>query len=362
MFASVRELLETWFASFPAEAQADVRSRFRSADQAEYLGAFWEIYLHEVHCRLGFDLHRDPTVPETSKRPDFLVRGDGRRFYLEATVVTYSRFEAAQRRRDGLLVDLVNEAFDPDFAVFMGTAAAGPTTPRRSEVVEPIQEWLSGFDWETERALVEQGQHNRAERTFTPRDSVLTLQPYPKPPQSRGDPSFPTVAAGPTQGGVVDEASHIYSDLHDKASHYGRPDHPFVIAALCLRDFVEDRDIDAALYGPEVFRIPILPEGGAGTAYVDREPMGLWQRGTEQRATRVSGVLTAIGLGPYFVATMPLTLWTNPWASMPLEAELPWRTVSGDLASNRLVTADATRQPHEILGLPPDWPPGRPFD
>ena len=363
-FAAVRNLLEDWFTRFPADARKDLQRRFRSDDGAEHLAAFWELYLHEVHLRLGFQLERDPQVPGTRKRPDFLVRGGAQPFYLEATVVTYDKTEAAQRRRDALLVDLVNEAFDPNFSVMIATAAAGPTTPKRAEVVDPIEEWLARFDWEAVHALVAAGQWKPAEELFTLRDSVLALRPWPKPPQARGQRGdWPTVVAGPASGGVMNEGQHIYDDLHHKASRYGRPDHPFVLAALCLRDFAQDRDVEFALYGPEVFRIPIRPDGGdAGEATIERNPMGLWQRGTQQRATRVSAVLTAVQLAPYFVARNAPTLWTNPWAAKALEAELPWRTVSGDLAENRLVTADATRAPHEILGLPEDWPgTGRPF-
>src|SRR3954462_3338810 len=51
----------------------------------------------------------------TRKRPDFRVSGGTRPFYLEATVVTYNQNERAQRQRENLLVDLVNNAFDADF-------------------------------------------------------------------------------------------------------------------------------------------------------------------------------------------------------------------------------------------------------
>ena len=365
-FAASRDLLEEWFTRFPSDAQRDLQRRFRSDDNAQHEAAFWELYLHEIHRALGFELDRDPVVPGTSKRPDFLVLGGAKPFYLEATVVSYSKAETAQRRRSALLIDMVNEAFNPDFSVMVGTAAGGPSAPRREEVVGPIEKWLSTFDWDDARALAEAGRWDPPERVFTIReDSILFLRPGPKPPDARGDrEAFPTVSAGPRSGGILNEGKNIYDDLHDKASRYGQPDHPFVLAALCTRELVEDRDVEFALYGPEVFRIPIRPGGGiAGEAELSRNPMGLWQRGTAQRATRVSAVLTAVQLAPWWVAGVPPTLWTNPWATKPLEAELPWRTISGDLTENRLITTDATRAPHEILGLAEDWPgPGRPFE
>jgi hypothetical protein len=133
---------------------------------------------------------------------------------------------------------------------------------------------------------------------------------------------------------------------------------------LCLRDFVSYDDIENALYGAEVVQIPIGPDGGpAGELYMTRDFKGLWQQGQTPRYTRVSGVMGAVGVAPWSVARAPLSLWKNPWAVHPLDLELPWRTVEGDLAANQLVVRDATRTPHEIFGLPPDWPgPGDPFE
>jgi hypothetical protein len=50
------------------------------------------------------------------------------------------------------------------------------------------------------------------------------------------------------------------------------------------------------------------------------------------------------------------TLWLNPWATRPLTVELPWATVTADLAANQLVRAPEQREPREIFDLPEGWP------
>jgi hypothetical protein len=62
-FAAVRDLMEEWFTRFPASGQKDLRARFRSGDRGQSVGAFWKLYLHELHARLGFELEREPEVP-----------------------------------------------------------------------------------------------------------------------------------------------------------------------------------------------------------------------------------------------------------------------------------------------------------
>jgi len=65
----------------------------------------------------GVTAKRDPEVPGTSRRPDFLVSGEGGEFYLEATTIGYSKDEMAARRRRNVVLDLVDEAQNPDFWV-----------------------------------------------------------------------------------------------------------------------------------------------------------------------------------------------------------------------------------------------------
>ena len=127
---------------------------------------------------------------------------------------------------------------------------------------------------------------------------------------------------------------------------------------------VASHDVEGALYGKEVVKVPIRTDGGGPVAepYVTRDFRGLWQRGQTPTYKRVSAVLSGMHVAPRSVAENRLTLWMNPWAEHPLGADgLPWTTVTGDLETNQLITREATRSPAEIFGLPPGWPaPGGP--
>jgi hypothetical protein len=352
-FARVRDLMEAWFARYPADSRADIRERFRDANPHQALGAFWEFVLHELHLGLGYTLERDPGVPGTTKRPDFLAtRGDGA-FYLEGTIIGYSDDEMARRRRRNLVLDFVDDAFSPDFWVNINVPVEGQTTPSKDEIKRPIEKWLGSLQWTDGQTLLD----SAPEFELRVRDWVLRCRAYPRAESLRGDPEFPTIGMGPTWAGTIDERTPIEKSLRDKASRYGKPDKPYVVAALCLRDFVTDEAIQQALYGPHALRMPLV--GGVAQptlAEVVRDPRGLWQWGEDQRATRVSAVLSASHLNPWLIASAKLTLWKNPWATRPVEEDLPWKTVTGDLDANELVVSEATLEPREILGLPESWP------
>jgi hypothetical protein len=135
-------------------------------------------------------------------------------------------------------------------------AVPGAATPARRHVVEPIEAWLAGLRWAPAQREADAGTWNAPQRTFEASGSVVTLEAYPKPSRLRYDRTIRTIWAGPVEGGTVDERAPVLQDLRSKASAYGRPNAPFVIAVLCLRDFVSYDDIENALYGREVVQIP----------------------------------------------------------------------------------------------------------
>jgi hypothetical protein len=61
--AVARKTLNGWLRRWPADDQQELRSRLMAKDQTNFTGAFWELYLHEAHLRLGFEIERDPTLP-----------------------------------------------------------------------------------------------------------------------------------------------------------------------------------------------------------------------------------------------------------------------------------------------------------
>ena len=154
-FAAVREVMEDWFDRFPAQGQADLRQRFRSDDPRQSLGAFWELYLHELHRRLGYRLERDPEVPGTSERPDYLTRRGKTAFYLEATLVSYSDAEMAARRREDVVLDLIDEVFNADFWVGVEIKVPGQATPAKADVIRPIERWPASLEWASSGSMLQ---------------------------------------------------------------------------------------------------------------------------------------------------------------------------------------------------------------
>ncbi len=344
-----REMLNGWFERWPADDREQLRSRLMAKQPSDFDGAFWELYLHEVHHRLGFTITREPAMAGVRTRPDFLMERDDGAFYLEATIVGPSAREVADRRAEDAVIDLINAAYHPDFSIRVHNVAVGPQQVAKRKVVAAVERWLGTLDWSIERPRI--NDFRREPNHIEVNGTHLFLSPYARDPQVRGSRSFPTVVMGPTRTGVKDEPPMIRDDLEDKASKFGRPDKPYVIAVLCQREIVDDLDVEQALFGPEVVSIPVGPDGPVGDPRLQRDPQGFWQRGERKQATRVSAVLSAIALHAWSADVVPPRLWLNPWATRPLDVELPWAAVVPDLDANQLVRREAEATPAELLGL-----------
>jgi hypothetical protein len=83
-----------WFEHLSADAQADVRGRIRSRDEAQHQSAFFELYWHELLRCSDFEVETHPQVPNVASNPDFLAHRDGEpQFYLEATLASVGPLE-----------------------------------------------------------------------------------------------------------------------------------------------------------------------------------------------------------------------------------------------------------------------------
>ena len=110
--AQVRDILNFWFHKYPESEKVELKRRL----QTSFSSPFFELFLHEFFRRQGFTLEPHPILPETSKRPDFLVCGHGLEFYLEAKESTdKSEREKSIENRTNYLYDQINKTNTPNF-------------------------------------------------------------------------------------------------------------------------------------------------------------------------------------------------------------------------------------------------------
>jgi hypothetical protein len=333
----IRETLDSWFARLPVAAQREIRVRFSSDDDLHHLGAFWELWVHEAHRRLGWNVTVHVGTEPGERRQDFEVERDGERFWIEATVVAGdSLVKRPDQKRHAQLCDLINTVRAPGHFVGLEVLSHGPKTPRRKQVVGPIERWLGEsapaptlcleFDgWKIKlKAITANRPHGEDHR-------VLGIQ---------------------TQGtGRADDLSPLRRKIRNKAGRYGETDRPYLLAILALGDTVDDIDIGDALLGTSA----VVLDPHSDNIREIRKRDGAWFGPRGPQNTRLSGVLIARGLVPHGIATTLPILLRNPWAAHPLDDDFPWHTIRWNDAGDPQISA-ARIDASALFDFPDGWP------
>jgi len=143
----IRLLLNDWFSRFPASHQNDLEARFRSSDDSEYLSAFFELYLHELLLKLGFEVEIHPIIEGVSTHPDFLVISNKKSiFYLESTMAIGSHDEMAAEKLKNIVYDTLNKMVSPNFSISVSVYGKPNTPPPGAKWRRFLEKKLSELD------------------------------------------------------------------------------------------------------------------------------------------------------------------------------------------------------------------------
>ena len=351
-FADVRHLMAGWLGHVPSEHVTDLRRRLQSKDDAQFESAFWELYLHEAYLRSGYRLTLHPALNGTGRRPDFLIEGDGTRFYLEAVRACAPAGRTSENRRleeaRRVLAELGAERYLLDMATYQVGARPLPVKTLRRD----LREWLSALDAQADRCTA-QGRGAIARRSWHHDGWRLEFTAESLRP-GHGDAGLPLVRAH-LRFGWAHDASRILDALNEKANRYGTLEVPLVIAVLSNSEFrTEDTDVERALFGALMGRRPGPEPPGPGQLL---EP-GHWCTSNGWRRAHIPHVIAVHDLYPWTATTARPRLWTTLEPGTRAPAQPGWLArvqVSG--AAPSLDPADSLA---DLFDLPADWPPEEP--
>lgn len=350
----VRQLLERWLERVSdEETQNDLAGRLLDSDHRQHRSAFWELYLHESFLRGGWQVFPHPALG-TGSRPDFQLCRGGESVLVEAFVVseTSDADRAEENRRDQALAvfeRLGHERFM--LSVAFDTVGAGPLG---RSVLPELRGWLDGLDWETLRADLDAGRTGALPTyCLTWSGWEIELQAWPRYGEAVGAGRTETVAAVGSGGAfMVPTAGALRAKLEEKASKYGRPDGPFLLAGLLDGVAASDWSVEQVILGTEAVQFAI---GGSDVRSI-RRPDGFWGGPETSRKEYVSGVLIGRGLQLNNAGTFQPRLWHNPRAhhSVP-ELGLPWASATFDHLTG-VTHRRAGASPASFFGLSEYWP------
>ncbi len=351
---AIRELLEGWFGRVPAEAQADIRGRFRSRDNAQHESAFYELYWHELLCSNGYEVEIHPRLPGVPTNPDFLARRNGEpRFYLEATLAMPPG-DLAGDRRFAQLHDTLDRMNSPDYFLEIEYTGSPQGNIRGRVIRERLERWLQTLDHdEISRLYRERTYDGLPKLTWEDQGCVLTFTPIPKGPEFRGRPGArPVGIVMPSEMRELRTHDDIRAAIEAKATKYGVLDKPLVVAVNVLDDFCDDDDTCNAVFGED--QIVVTRQANGNLRHdAQRAANGAWRGPRGPRNRLVSAVSVTHQLSPSTLRHRAVELIHNPWATNPLPiGALPIPQVVADGQIRRI-----DGQHHaDLICVPNPWP------
>lgn len=351
--AETRRELDDWFSRLELKAAAQIAERFRDDDDVVHLGAFLELYLHELALHMGAEVDIDVGKDEgDNRRPDFLLRWDSQEVYVEATAIAGDDVNSARDKRHlDQLYDAINAVTAPRFFVGVDVLKRGASTPPGRRLTASVQRWLDQLDPDVVLADTAREPDNPHKTVIQFGARAVRLQAFAIKDDGHQFPHHRVVGTRFDGVDSIDDLTPLRRKFKKKAGHYGQLDKPYVLVALAAGTFVDDRDVEHALLGPIGYRYDLGQQRLVG----ERQRDGAWMRDRGPVNTRLSGVMTLVNLSPLAVSAVEPTFWVNPWAAHPLRRPGPWRRIEAD-PTGRTVEHDRTRTIADLLGLPQRWP------
>ena len=293
---NIRDVLERWFAGYPASHKEDLRARFRKRDH-NHAGAYFELYLHQVLSRLGLSPEVHPN-PEIGKgRPDFAIAGAKEsKWYLEAHVVHKMRWDSDDTLENEVLdaIDAVARSQPTRIGVSVHTEGTLERSHQRNPIQRQVRRWLDSIDL---KDLSPTDRHHNPRLCIRRDDWVAELV-------ALGPLSCPTrrlIHVGPTKGGVLNEGPLLAGSLKKKVKRYGTLDRELMLAINTNNVFTSSQDEHEALLGTRG---------------------GIWHTDSAARNQRLHGVLFFRGLLPSNMHSVVSHLYVNPNTQSDIPEEL----------------------------------------
>jgi len=354
----IRNLLEDWFSNYPSDAQYELRTRFRASDDIQHKSAFFEIYIHALLSKLGFQIEIHPEIPGQPTHPEFLVSRDRRPcFYLEATLASGPIEERTADKRENIVYETIDKMNSPNFFIGVEVHGSPDTPPPGRKWRTFLEEWLSRLDPDAIGEKLKSGGLEGLPSTALNHNGWnVTFQAIPKSPKARGKQGIRPIGIRFSGFQECKEDEWIRNAIKEKATKYGNLDLPYIIAINVLSIFSNNYHVVMdALLGDEGVIFDHLAAGGSDHK-LTRASNGAFRGPHGPQNTRVSGVIICNDLLWGNITKTNPTLWHNPWATFPFNQDLWALPQFVPNADRTRIEPRSEAKAADLFGLPIDWP------
>ena len=348
--SNVRDVLNDWFEKYPSDEKQEMKSRFKTS----FSSAFYELFLHELFARQGFELEAHPDIHGTEKKPDFVVKGHNVEFYLEAKEATdKTDADKSFDNRVSNLYDQINTTNSPDFFFKLDELKLkSKKQPSGKKVIRFLEKELLKHNPETlSNQLRENGFDSLSKIVFEDQDLKLIVSLIPKSPNLRGEVGVRPIGVYPFDSFTGSSDISIKSAIEKKATRYGELDKPYIIAINSTSEkFTDEYDTMNALFGS--LQVTFSTNPNNRDERLTRALDGIFLDSKGAKFTRVSGVLVT-NIHPGNLHNSKHWLVKHPFGKRDLDFDV--FSLSKIVVEKNNIKQINGQNIQDVLGIPENW-------
>lgn len=353
----VRDLLNGWFQHYPEDHKNELKSRFCSSNDTSHQSAFFELYMHELLSKMGYQITVHPDISSRATHPEFLVsKGGNPVFFLECTLSVGSEEEVSTETRENTVYDTINRMKSPNFFIEVKVKGSPKTSPPGAKWRKFLENKLSSLNPNDYTEQIEKGDLDSLPSWTRNHDGwEVMFRAIPKSSKARNKPGIRPIGISWIGATWCKDHENIRKSVKAKAGKYGEFEIPYIITVNSISHFTDDIDIENALFGDENVTVYRLPYGGFHQK-PGRHRNGVLLGPKGPQYTRVSAVLIFKYLLWGNITKEIPVLWHNPWATNPFDPEewpFPQKVIDTE---GKVTEKEKTRNITELLGILEDWP------
>lgn len=316
--STIRETLNNWFNKYPDSEKKELKSSFKK----KFDDCFYELFLYQLFTNLNFEIEVHPTLPNSPKKPDFLIKKGTYEVYVEAKIVkNKSHQQEALDRKINEFYDNLSKLNSKGFLLNIDTfILKTPKQPSTEELIKQIELEIEKIDPDiVTEEVTKNGFDSIPIIEIENEDIHIIIKPMPVIPSAREIKKRP-IGMYPIDSFWGGGEESLKDSISLKAKRYGKLDKPFLVCVNSLDMKTSGTiDIENAIWGSLAISWSTDPSD-KDEKWI-RKKDGLFLSENKIKLANLSGVLVT-KVFPHNVPSANYWLFKHPFSENELDFNL----------------------------------------
>ena len=262
----IRVTLENWFSKYPETEKKELKIRFTK----DFDSAFFELFLHELFVKSGFEIVIHPEVKGSNKRPDFLIIKNGKQTYVEAKIcLDKTEVEIAFERLQNEFYDKLSKVKIKGFLLAIKEVNfITKKQPRVKELIAKIENEVAKLDpIQVTKDIQKYGFEECPRIEYENKDFNIIIEPIPLIESKKNIISENPIGMFPFEIFWGGGEESLRQSILKKTNRYGKFEIPYLICINVLGKKTAKNDIENLVWGSSQYTSSTNPKDSDGIFY-----------------------------------------------------------------------------------------------